>query len=53
MECPDMQIIASGGVSQWSDWDDLEALNLFGVIVGKAIYEGHMTLEEIEKRIIA
>lgn len=51
--CPKIQIIASGGVSQWSDWDDLKALNLFGVIVGKAIYEGRMTLQEIEKRIVA
>lgn len=51
--CPGMQIIASGGVSQWSDWEDLEKLNLYGVIVGKAIYEGRMTLEEIEKRIVS
>lgn len=50
--CPQMNIIASGGVSQWSDWDDLEALNLYGVIVGKAIYEGRITLEEIQKRIV-
>lgn len=50
--CPELNIIASGGVSQWADWDALEAMNLYGVIVGKAIYEGHMTLPEIEKRIV-
>jgi len=35
---PDLQVIASGGVSSMQDLEDLAELNIFGVIVGKAIY---------------
>lgn len=45
----DLQIIASGGVSNMKDIEDLVELNIFGVIVGKAIYEGRISLKEIEK----
>lgn len=44
----DLQIIASGGVSQMKDIEDLAQQNLYGVIVGKAIYEGKISLKEIE-----
>lgn len=44
---PKLNIIASGGVSNMSDIDMLADLNLFGVIVGKAIYEGRVTLKEL------
>lgn len=47
---PYLQVIASGGVSSMQDLEDLAALNIFGVIVGKAIYEGRVTLKEIGKR---
>jgi phosphoribosylformimino-5-aminoimidazole carboxamide ribotide isomerase len=43
------RVIASGGVSKQVDVDDLKALqlpNLIGVIVGKALYEGKLSLEE-------
>ncbi len=46
-QCPDLQIIASGGVSSMKDIEQLAAMNLFGVIVGKAIYEGRVTLAEL------
>lgn len=46
---PDFEIIASGGVSAMKDIDALNELSLYGVIVGKAIYEGKVTLKEIEK----
>jgi phosphoribosylformimino-5-aminoimidazole carboxamide ribotide isomerase len=46
--CPDLQIIASGGVSGLEDLEKLAEQNIFGVIVGKAIYEGRVTLKELE-----
>ena len=49
---PNLHLIASGGVSQWNNIDALENINVPSVIVGKAIYEGNITLSEIEKYII-
>ncbi len=49
---PDLHLIASGGVSQWNDIETLEKINVPSVIVGKAIYEGKITLSEIEKYLI-
>ncbi len=46
---PDLKIIASGGVSVMQDILSLAEMNLFGVIVGKAIYEGRIQLSQIEK----
>ena len=48
---PDCQIIASGGVAKASDVAALAALgmkNLEGVIVGKALYDGHTTFAELD-----
>jgi phosphoribosylformimino-5-aminoimidazole carboxamide ribotide isomerase len=45
---PSLHIIASGGVSVMDDIEKLAEMNLFGVIVGKAIYEGKILLSEIE-----
>lgn len=44
---PDIQLIASGGVSSMSDVDELQRHGIPGVIVGKAIYENRITLQEI------
>lgn len=46
---PQLQIIASGGVSSMTDIDKLQALAIHGVIVGKAIYEGKITMADINK----
>ena len=46
---PDLNIIASGGVSNMSDIEMLADMDMYGVIVGKAIYEGHVTLKELMK----
>lgn len=46
--CPDLQIIASGGVSHLKDIEQLADMKLFGVIVGKAIYEGRISLKELQ-----
>jgi len=46
---PKLNIIASGGVSSMQDIEILADMNLYGVIVGKAIYEGRITLTELMK----
>jgi phosphoribosylformimino-5-aminoimidazole carboxamide ribotide isomerase len=45
---PDLEVIASGGVSKIEDILELDQLPLHGVIVGKAIYENRISLKEIE-----
>ncbi len=44
---PGLQIIASGGVAEFDDIVKLNEMNIFGVIVGKAIYEGRVTLKQL------
>jgi phosphoribosylformimino-5-aminoimidazole carboxamide ribotide isomerase len=45
----DLKLIASGGVSNMDDLYKLEEIGCFGAIVGKAIYEGKVTLKELMK----
>lgn len=45
----DLHIIASGGVSEMKDLEKLNDQGVFGVIVGKAIYEGKISLKELDK----
>lgn len=44
-----LQLTASGGVSSVKDILSLEEAALSGVIFGKALYEGNITLKDIEK----
>jgi len=49
---PDCQVIASGGVTKETDVDDLRSLstdhpNLEGIIIGKALYEGTVRLQNL------
>ena len=46
--CGGLQLIASGGVGNISHVADLEKAGIENVIVGKAIYEGTISLKEIE-----
>ena len=46
---PSVSIVVSGGVSGTVDIMKAEELGLDGIIVGKALYEGKITLEELEK----
>ena len=46
---PKLNVIASGGVSNMADIETLADMNIFGVIVGKAIYEGRVTLKELSR----
>ncbi|GAB2764010.1 1-(5-phosphoribosyl)-5-[(5-phosphoribosylamino) methylideneamino]imidazole-4-carboxamide isomerase [Rhabdobacter roseus] len=47
-KCPDLHIIASGGVSTLADVEKLAQMKLFGVIIGKAIYENRITLSQLK-----
>lgn len=46
-EFPDLKLVASGGVSNLQDLKDLKAAGCASAIVGKAIYEGRVTLQEL------
>lgn len=46
-EIPKLKLIASGGVSSVKDLEELEKIGVYGTIVGKAYYEGRVTLEEL------
>ena len=47
-ELPALRLIASGGVSCMADVEALDAIGVPAVIVGKAIYEGRITMKELE-----
>lgn len=42
-------IIASGGVTAVGEVEKLNNMGISGVIIGKALYEGNITLDELEK----
>lgn len=46
---PFIKLIASGGVSSMKDIENLSELNVESVVVGKAIYEKHISVEEIQE----
>ncbi len=48
----EIYLIASGGVSYINDVETLQEAGLPAVIIGKAIYENHITLKELEQFII-
>jgi len=48
---PHVNLIASGGVTSLNDLDELKGIGCKGAIVGKAIYEGRITMNELKKYI--
>lgn len=46
---PKLNLIASGGVSNMNDVLQLQEIGCSGVIIGKAIYEGHVTIGDLVK----
>jgi phosphoribosylformimino-5-aminoimidazole carboxamide ribotide isomerase len=45
---PFIKLIASGGVSSMQDIEDLQKIKVESCVVGKAIYEGKISIEEIK-----
>lgn len=48
----DVKLIASGGISSFDELPKLAELGCEGTIIGKAIYEGRITLKQLENYII-
>ena len=48
-EIPSLKLIASGGVTSIQEIEQLQEKGLYGAIVGKAMYEGRITLKELGK----
>jgi phosphoribosylformimino-5-aminoimidazole carboxamide ribotide isomerase len=46
---PTYDFIASGGVSSLQDVQDLSSTGIYGAIIGKAIYEGKITLDQLSE----
>lgn len=46
-EFPQLKLIASGGVAELNDLYELREAGLYGAIVGKAYYEGRISLDEL------
>lgn len=46
---PKLHFIASGGVSSMKDLEELQNIGCSAAIVGKAIYEGRISLEELKQ----
>ncbi len=46
---PDLEIIASGGIANIDDVRQLNNMGIDGVIIGKAIYENRIQLEELKE----
>ncbi|PWT70995.1 MAG: 1-(5-phosphoribosyl)-5-[(5-phosphoribosylamino)methylideneamino]imidazole-4-carboxamide isomerase [Bacteroidetes bacterium] len=46
---PLLELIASGGVSSLQDLDSLQQIGCKGVIIGKAIYEGKISMNDLTK----
>lgn len=44
-----IQVLASGGIRSIDDIDKLNEMGVFAVIIGKALYEGKLSLKELEK----
>jgi len=44
---PEINLMASGGVTTINDVVELKAIGCSGVIIGKAIYEGNITLQQL------
>lgn len=48
----EIKLIASGGISKYSELPKLAEIGCEGVIIGKAIYENRISLKQLEKYIL-
>ncbi len=51
-ECKNIKLIASGGISTFSELPKLAELGCEATIIGKAIYEGRISLKQLEQFIL-
>lgn len=49
LEIPDLNLIASGGISSVKNLEELAQIGCEGAIIGKALYEGILDLKEISR----
>ncbi|MFK7797641.1 MAG: 1-(5-phosphoribosyl)-5-[(5-phosphoribosylamino)methylideneamino]imidazole-4-carboxamide isomerase [Aureispira sp.] len=49
---PDLKLIASGGVKTIEELVALQEMGCYGVIIGKALYEGYISLEALQDFIL-
>ena len=52
-EASSIKLIASGGISTFDELPRLAELGCEGTIIGKAIYEGRISLKQLEQFIIS
>ncbi|MCS6807234.1 MAG: 1-(5-phosphoribosyl)-5-[(5-phosphoribosylamino)methylideneamino] imidazole-4-carboxamide isomerase [Bacteroidota bacterium] len=45
---PEIHLLASGGVASVRDLEQLEEIGVWGVVIGKALYEGAITLADLK-----
>lgn len=50
--CENVKLIASGGISNFNELPKLAELGCEGTIIGKAIYEGRISLKQVENFIL-
>lgn len=48
-ELPEVHLIASGGITTMQELERLREVGCFGAIVGKAIYENRITLDQLQQ----
>jgi phosphoribosylformimino-5-aminoimidazole carboxamide ribotide isomerase len=46
---PLLHIFASGGITYVSEIDELDKIGIFGVIIGKSLYEGNIQLNDLKR----
>lgn len=51
-EVTDIKLIASGGISTFAELPKLAQMGCEGTIIGKAIYEGRITIKQLEQYIL-
>jgi phosphoribosylformimino-5-aminoimidazole carboxamide ribotide isomerase len=50
--CNNIKLIASGGIATFDELPKLAVLGCEGTIIGKAIYEGRISLKQLENFIL-
>jgi phosphoribosylformimino-5-aminoimidazole carboxamide ribotide isomerase len=49
LKIPGIKLISSGGISSVEDVEEMNKIGCEGTIIGKAIYEGKLTLKDLSR----